>query len=155
MLTATIDQTLYPEPDSFIPERWYSQPELVQNKKAFIPFLAGSYSCLGKNLALTELRTLTARVLMEYSVTFAPGEDGSRLLNKSKDHFTISLAPLDLVFTPTKEQHRASFSSADHTNFWSIGGARPEFGAWRGLRRDSCISRDIIPEEEALQSWTW
>lgn len=41
-----------------------------------------------------------ARVLLEYKVAFAPGEDGYRLLNESKDHFTMSLAPLDLAFTP-------------------------------------------------------
>lgn len=47
-----------------------------------------------------ELRTLTAQLLLKYDIAFAPGEDGSRLLSKTKDHFTITVAPLDLVFTP-------------------------------------------------------
>jgi hypothetical protein len=32
-------------------------------------------------------------------VKFAPGEDGTALLEKSTDTFTIALAPLMLVFT--------------------------------------------------------
>lgn len=72
---------------------------MVKHKGAFVPFLMGPYSCIGKNVALMELRTLTAKILMHYNVSFAPGEDGSRLESESKDHFTMSLAPLDLVFT--------------------------------------------------------
>lgn len=55
---------------------------------------------MGRELALTELRTLTARLLIENDISLAEGEDGWRLLNESKDHFSMSLAPLDLVFSP-------------------------------------------------------
>ena len=47
-----------------------------------------------------ELRTLTAELILKYDVAFAPGEDGSKLLNESIDHFTMTLGKLDLVFTP-------------------------------------------------------
>ena len=36
---------------------------------------------------------------MNFDVRFAPGEDGTRLLEKTREHFTLGLAPLDLVFT--------------------------------------------------------
>lgn len=56
--------------------------------------------CIGKNLAMMEMRLVTAHVLTRFDVSLAPGEDGYRLLNESHDHFTVTLAPLDLVFTP-------------------------------------------------------
>lgn len=31
----------YVYPNEFIPERWYSRPELVKNKNAFAPFSLG------------------------------------------------------------------------------------------------------------------
>ena len=112
--------------------------------------VAGAYSCLGKNLALTELRTLTATVFMDFNVSFAPSEDGSRLLQESKDHFTMSLAPLDLVFTPLRRQQ--SFGVSFEKVRWG-GGSGSE--TRRGLRQNSALAQDTIPEEESLQSWTW
>jgi tryprostatin B 6-hydroxylase len=47
-----------------------------------------------------EMRTLTANLLLKYHVAFAPGEDGTRLMTKTKDHFTVSVGQLDLTFTP-------------------------------------------------------
>jgi tryprostatin B 6-hydroxylase len=45
-----------------------------------------------------ELRNVIARIVTEFDVKFAPGEDGTALLEKSTDTFTIALAPLMLVF---------------------------------------------------------
>ena len=93
---------MYAEGATFVPERWTTRPEMVKHKKAFAPFLFGNNSCIGRNLAMQEMRTLTALLLLQYDVAFAPGEDGSRLENESRDHFTMSLAPLELIFTPVK-----------------------------------------------------
>ncbi|KXT05712.1 hypothetical protein AC578_5568 [Pseudocercospora eumusae] len=96
------DEAIYTQADQFIPERWYSKPELIKHKKAFAPFLMGSFGCIGKNLAIMEMRTLTTSILLSYDVGFAPGENGNRIWNESREHFTMDLAPLDLVFTPVK-----------------------------------------------------
>jgi cytochrome P450 len=61
--------------------------------------ILGPYSCVGKQLALMELRNVVARIVTEFDVKFAPGEDGAALLEDSTDTFTIALAPLMLVFT--------------------------------------------------------
>ena len=82
-----------------MPERWYSKPEMIKHQDAFAPFSTGPFGCIGKNLALMELRTLTARLILEYDVSLAPGEDGTRLLFHTLDHFTMDLGDLDLVFT--------------------------------------------------------
>ncbi|CAK3772144.1 Tryprostatin B 6-hydroxylase [Lecanosticta acicola] len=94
------DADVYPEPFSFVPERWYSKPEMVKHPDAFAPFSMGSFNCIGRNLARMELRTLTAQILLNYEVALAPGEDGTRLLTQTMDHFTTSPGQLDLVFTP-------------------------------------------------------
>jgi len=60
----------------------------------------GPFGCIGKNLAYMELRTLTARILLDFECKLAPGEDGTRLMTETKDHFTVDLGSLDLVFTP-------------------------------------------------------
>ncbi|KAF1354619.1 putative cytochrome P450 monooxygenase [Delphinella strobiligena] len=93
------DESIYARPEDFLPQRWSSQPELIKNKEAFAPFSTGPYNCIGKNLALTELRTLTAHLIRRFHVALAPGEDGSALLTKSEDHFVTGLAPVNLVFT--------------------------------------------------------
>jgi tryprostatin B 6-hydroxylase len=36
---------------------------------------------------------------MEFDVSFAPGENGTDLVEKSRDHFTLGLEDLNLEFT--------------------------------------------------------
>jgi tryprostatin B 6-hydroxylase len=61
--------------------------------------LSGPYGCVGKQLALMEIRNVIARIVTEFDVKFAPGEDGTALLKETMDTFTLALAPLMLVFT--------------------------------------------------------
>ena len=99
MLTfAHLDEDNFAQAEQFIPERFFSRPELIKNKDAFVPFLTGPYGCIGKNLAYMEIRTLTAKLISKFDITVAPGEDGTNVLNSS-DHFTIGLKPLYLAFT--------------------------------------------------------
>ena len=46
------DPSIYPDPLAFRPERWIENPGLT---KFFFPFSKGSRSCLGMNLAISEL----------------------------------------------------------------------------------------------------
>jgi len=64
-----------------------------------LTFKTGPYSCIGKQLALMELRTVVAMLVTRFDVHFAPGEDGSALLENVQDVFTVCLNDLDLVFT--------------------------------------------------------
>jgi tryprostatin B 6-hydroxylase len=58
----------------------------------------GPYGCIGKPLALMQIRTLVARIVMNFNISFAPGENGSNLTEKSRDHFTLGLQDLNLEF---------------------------------------------------------
>jgi cytochrome P450 family 628 len=85
------------QPDSFIPERWTSRPELISNKKAFTPFSIGPFSCIGRQLAYSEMRTAVSKLLLRFSFTLAPGETGDQLLNHSLDNFTMTIRPLNVL----------------------------------------------------------
>ncbi|KAJ0414382.1 cytochrome P450 [Aspergillus carlsbadensis] len=89
----------YARPTEFIPERWYKVPELVKEKAAFMPFSAGEFNCVGRPLALMNLRTTIARLVMEFDIQFAAGEDGSRFLGDAKDNFVFYPGDLNLVFS--------------------------------------------------------
>ncbi|KAL3296583.1 cytochrome p450 family protein [Colletotrichum asianum] len=54
---------LFPEPTSFIPERWMEKPEL---QRYFVAFGKGSRQCLGINLALAELHIAIAQVFARF-----------------------------------------------------------------------------------------
>lgn len=97
-LDRSTDESIYPQASSFLPERWSTRPDLVKDKDAFQPFSLGPYNCIGKNVAYTELRTLTAQMVMKFNIALAPGEDGSKLMSESNDHFTLGLPPCELVF---------------------------------------------------------
>ena len=67
-----------------------------------MPFNVGAYGCVGKQLAYMELRTVLAKMLLEFDVQFAPGEDGTRLMKKTKDFFVLELGDFEVVLTPRK-----------------------------------------------------
>lgn len=60
-------------------------------------FYPGPYGCVGKQLALMELRVVLARIALNFDL-FAHGEDASVFDQEARDTFTLSLSPLQLVF---------------------------------------------------------
>ncbi len=44
-----------------------------------------------------ELRLVTSQFITVFDVSFAPGETGKQLLEKSTDHFTMGLKRLNLI----------------------------------------------------------
>jgi cytochrome P450 len=63
-----------------------------------VPFGSGAYACIGKQLALMELRLTIAKLVSKFDVSFPPGETGRALMEESKDWFTWGVADLNLVF---------------------------------------------------------
>ncbi|KAL4895626.1 cytochrome P450 [Aspergillus ambiguus] len=92
----------YERPDEFIPERWYKYPEMIKDKTVFAPFTLGPYNCIGKPLAMLNLRTTVARMVMEFDMRLAPGEDGKKFLGEAQDNFVLYMGELRLVFEPRK-----------------------------------------------------
>ncbi|MCJ1246388.1 hypothetical protein MMC30_003595 [Trapelia coarctata] len=88
----------YVHPQSFLPQRWTTQPDLVLHRNAYKPFNGGPYGCVGKQLALLEIRAVIARLVDHFDIMFAAGEDGSKLLRESDDGFTTWCGDLMLGF---------------------------------------------------------
>ncbi|KAI0969353.1 benzoate 4-monooxygenase cytochrome P450 [Xylaria arbuscula] len=68
-------ESAFEDATSFIPERWYSRPEMVKQREAFAPFGIGRRACVGQNLALTQIRLIAATLLTRYRVRFPAGAD--------------------------------------------------------------------------------
>ncbi|KAF2680749.1 putative benzoate 4-monooxygenase cytochrome P450 [Lentithecium fluviatile CBS 122367] len=83
----------------FIPERWYPGSGMIKDQQGFAPFLLGTHSCLGKQVALIELRLVVARLVTSYDFQFANNYDGSKGM-KVQDCFTALPGSLKLIFTP-------------------------------------------------------
>ena len=58
----------------------------------------GPFGCIGKNLEMTELRTLTTRIVLKFDMELAPGEDGKRIMYETKDHFTGQVSNIFACF---------------------------------------------------------
>ncbi|KAK4147310.1 cytochrome P450 monooxygenase [Dichotomopilus funicola] len=97
------DSRAFQYPNEFIPERWTSRPELVLDKSVYIPFNAGRYACVGKRLAMLELRRVVGEILLRYDLTIAPGQTKQAFLDGKQDTFTTVSASLPIIFTERAE----------------------------------------------------
>ncbi|PYH34145.1 cytochrome P450 [Aspergillus neoniger CBS 115656] len=94
-------ESAYERPNEFIPERWYCQEELVRDRRAFAPFGIGNTSCVGKNLALTQIRLVVASLVMQYRISFAAASpNGEQVERDLKDQLTANPGPCWLEFSP-------------------------------------------------------
>ncbi|CAG8952495.1 hypothetical protein HYFRA_00001242 [Hymenoscyphus fraxineus] len=96
-------ESCYEKPTEFIPERWSSKPEMIRNKNAFASFSLGPMACVGRQFAMMELRNLTSRILSEFKVNFAPGEDGHAIMHEWHESFTMHVDSLMLQFKQRDE----------------------------------------------------
>ncbi|KAM0150549.1 hypothetical protein ACHAPG_008799 [Botrytis cinerea] len=94
------DPRNFKDPDRFIPERWTTSPDLIINKAAYLPFSMGVYNCIGKSLAMMELRSVIGRSIAEYEVSFPKNVkfDEEEFFGNVKDHFTSGIPRCELVF---------------------------------------------------------
>jgi len=69
------DPRIWPDPNSFIPERWIQPYKGIEaDRKAFMPFSAGSRNCPGQQFALKNLRLTMVRLLLRYDFSLIAGQ---------------------------------------------------------------------------------
>ena len=76
-LSVNRSETYFTDPNIFVPERWLDkQPEKYKGDRlsASKPFSVGFHSCLGRPLALLELRLVLAKLLWSYDFEGLPGK---------------------------------------------------------------------------------
>ncbi|EPQ56837.1 cytochrome P450 [Gloeophyllum trabeum ATCC 11539] len=70
-----------PDPLSFRPERWLNTEHLVEGKadrSALMCFSFGPFSCMGRNLAIRELRMASAYLFLTFDIAFSDKFDSER-----------------------------------------------------------------------------
>ncbi|PCD21244.1 hypothetical protein FGRA07_11740 [Fusarium graminearum] len=77
--TVSHDARNFPDPNSFIPDRWIDSEQKV-NKDASRPFSLGPRGCLGKDLAYLEARMTLASLVYTYDL---------ELINQGIDWFSL------------------------------------------------------------------
>ncbi|KAI0281341.1 high nitrogen upregulated cytochrome P450 monooxygenase 2 [Russula brevipes] len=95
------DARYFHTPETFMPERWFSKgaPAGEHNTAAFIPFSYGPTMCVGKNLALMEMRMLLCWVLRRFRFSKAPGFAYKEWEDGIKDSFVVHQGPLLVTMT--------------------------------------------------------
>ncbi|KAF8640255.1 hypothetical protein AX16_010150 [Volvariella volvacea WC 439] len=102
-----------PSPNSFIPERWLSreeqlalEPAIFRDEKlvnleldAFIPFSSGPMNCVGKNLAMMEMRMMVCLMLKTFDMQLEKGYDPQIWHDQVKDYFITVRGKLPVVLT--------------------------------------------------------
>lgn len=82
-----------------MPERWLPgcAPPL-HDTRGFMPFGAGRYQCIGRNLAMRQSRIVIAVIVSLFHVALADGESGEQIDKDMIDHFTAVPGPVELCF---------------------------------------------------------
>lgn len=79
-----------------------TRQDLLRRKKK----KTGPFGCIGKQLALMEIRAVISLLIVRFDVSLAPGEDGTDLLERTKDTFTLRIGDLNIVFLDKEEVQR-------------------------------------------------
>ncbi|KAF7914358.1 uncharacterized protein EAF01_000764 [Botrytis porri] len=102
-LVLMTDERYFPQGKSFIPERWTNErPELMRDRRAYIPFGYGVHSCVGKTLALHELRLVIARIVRTFDIQFGHSHDDVLFESEWKDYMAVEIGDLWVRFLPRR-----------------------------------------------------
>ena len=71
----------------------------VHDTSAFIPFSTGPANCVGKPLAMLEMRMVVALLMQKFDMRFADGYDPSRWEEELKDMFIIETGELPVILS--------------------------------------------------------
>ncbi|KAI9277181.1 cytochrome P450 [Phascolomyces articulosus] len=77
-----LDPKYWPEPTKFIPERWLEGSDIPADTDAFFPFSVGTRNCIGKGMAMMQMRLSLANLTKFYDFKAIPEEmekSGERL----------------------------------------------------------------------------
>lgn len=74
-------------------------PGTLHPPAANVLIFIGPYGCISRLLALLNLRTTIAQLVLKFNIGFAQSEDGSKFKGNAREHFTVNKGPLNIVFT--------------------------------------------------------
>ncbi|KAM5352811.1 hypothetical protein ACJ41O_005533 [Fusarium nematophilum] len=88
--THRFESDVFPEPETFLPERWLDPKGETERNRLFFAFGGGARSCIGKHLAMAEMRALLYTVY-------------SRMRTRPAVDMTASMELSDQLFTSRPE----------------------------------------------------
>ncbi|KAF3934425.1 hypothetical protein ABW19_dt0209144 [Dactylella cylindrospora] len=103
VLAIMTNEKYFPRGEEFIPERWTDEnPELVLDKRAFIPFGYGVHACAGKQLALNEMRVAIAKLIREFELEIGESDDEKKWEDEWRDYSIVKVGDCMLRFKSRK-----------------------------------------------------
>ncbi|KAL4877972.1 cytochrome P450 [Aspergillus karnatakaensis] len=60
------DENIFPEPETYCPERWLDEENRKRMEPYFIPFSAGARGCIGRNISYLEQTVVLATLVRRY-----------------------------------------------------------------------------------------
>ncbi|KAM8934041.1 sterol 26-hydroxylase, mitochondrial-like [Pelodytes ibericus] len=93
------DESNFPEPDKFIPQRWFRDQRVKNNAFSSIPFGYGVRACVGRRVAELEMYLLVARVIKEFELR--PDPTGAEVKPYARVVLTPS-KPINIQFLKRK-----------------------------------------------------
>ena len=94
------DPVSWTKPLEFIPERWIESernPTWNHDIRGFVPFTIGTFSCVGKSLALLELRMLLATLVKKFDLAIAFNFDHEKFWSGYKSFMGTVKGDLPMV----------------------------------------------------------
>ena len=92
-----------PRSNEFWPERWLlsrnEEKDLILDRAAFIPFSYGPQNCVGKSLAMLELRYITAMLVQQFDMSLEQGFEAETQKGDVRDRFILCAQPLPVIIT--------------------------------------------------------
>ncbi|KAJ2904616.1 cytochrome P450 [Zalerion maritima] len=67
-----LDEAAFPMPDEFNPERWLEERGAAKRNRLFFAFSSGGRGCVGKHLALTEMRMALREIYSQFTTVPDP-----------------------------------------------------------------------------------
>ncbi|CZT40831.1 related to benzoate 4-monooxygenase cytochrome P450 [Rhynchosporium secalis] len=95
-----LNENVFENGNDFIPERWLDSEKVVDMNRLFFAFGVGGRGCIGRHLAMAEMKCLLREVYSRFRTRVAPDMHGSMEMSDQ----IISSRPLDqtckLIFEP-------------------------------------------------------
>ncbi|KIW84310.1 hypothetical protein Z517_03560 [Fonsecaea pedrosoi CBS 271.37] len=96
------DERYFSNPTEFVPERWIDEKrpkDFRHETRAFIPFSVGQYGCVGKGLALLEMRFFVAELVKRFDISLDISHDEEAFQRAVRSNLALLKGRLPLIFT--------------------------------------------------------